>query len=152
VHPLCWVAVILSFFERARTVGENLIRQGKDHRLKPLGLLSYLGLMRELVARPGAPAALLRIVFKFWAQNRQFAFIVFDRLLQYRVVNPPDVLAWVFNEEEERDWSDIANWDVLRSTLERVGSRVKQLTARLQTLKKTEEAKADADRAAGKGP
>jgi nuclear cap-binding protein subunit 1 len=107
--------------------------------------------MRELVARPGAPAALLRIVFKFWAQNRQFGFIVFDRLLQYRVVNPPDIVAWVFNEEEERDWSDIANWDVLRSTLERVGSRVKQLTARLQTLKKTEEAKADADRAAGKG-
>jgi nuclear cap-binding protein subunit 1 len=111
----------------------------------------YIGFIRELVSRPSAPIGLLRVVFKFWAQNRQFGFIVFDRLLQYRVINPPDVVAYMFDEEEEKDWSDIANWDVLRSTLERVGSRVRQLTERLQNLKKTQEARADSDRAAGRG-
>lgn len=119
----------------------------------------YIALLREFTAQSADRLALLRSVSRFWTENSQFSTIVFDKLLQYRIVDPIDVVGWVFGgergsvEEEDsaagRDWSSVTSWDILRMTLEKVQTRVINTTARLQVLRKREEDRVDAEAAAG---
>lgn len=116
----------------------------------------YITLIREFTKSAGARLELLQSISRFWAHNSQFLMIVFDKLLQYRVVDPIDVVSWVFAGEQAivmgdnapRDWTNFTTWDVLRMTLEKVQTRVAGATARLEALRKKEENRVDAERAA----
>ena len=119
----------------------------------------YIALLREFTSSAFDRAALLRTTSRFWTRNSQFCLIVFDKLLQYRIVDPIDMVSWIFEGEQEtldgpltaRNWADITSWDVLRLTVEKVQTRAKNATARLEQLRKREENKKDAERAAAAG-
>jgi len=122
----------------------------------------YLTLLRELTDSPASRLAFLRSCSRFWKFNSQFTHIVFDKLLQYRLVDPIDVVSWVFSGEQSallddksvspRDWSDINVWEILKMTLEKVQTRVVGSSSRLEALKKKEENRLDAERAALQKP
>ena len=116
----------------------------------------YIVILRESTNSAAARMALLRSASRFWASNTLFRHIVFDKLLQYRIVDPIDVLNFVFEGEElvldgeitPRDWSDLSIWDIFRMTLEKVQNRVLAVTLRLENLRKREENRMDTERAA----
>nr|ASF90199.1 hypothetical protein SPAR04796 [Bartheletia paradoxa] len=121
----------------------------------------YLPLLRSLTPTPVGRLALLRSVSRFWKNNEQLITIVFDKLIQYRIVEPAEVIQWVFSPEEHisegtmdvdsvvsRDWSGGAGWDVLRMTLDKVNGRVLQVRDRLALARRDDEAQRAANRAA----
>ena len=103
----------------------------------------YLALLHNITPSAKTRLELLESVATYWRRNRQFHLIVLDKLLQYRLVDSADVIAWVFSptaDGETRKWSDIDNWDSLRSTVKLIESRVEGARARLTALRREEEA------------
>ncbi|WFD35280.1 Nuclear cap-binding protein subunit 1 [Malassezia cuniculi] len=119
----------------------------------------YNDLLRQLSSTPSARIALLESTACFWAKSPQWVLIVVDKLLQYRIVEPADVVEYVFAPQESsstvpfefaadarayggtlRDWSSFNWWVLIRLTVEKVVGRVEQLTRRLDTLVREEEA------------
>lgn len=56
----------------------------------------YHGLLRQLSSSPSMRAAILASTTRFWARSAQWVLIVFDKLMQYRIVEPADVINFVF--------------------------------------------------------
>lgn len=116
----------------------------------------YIVILRESTNSAAARIALLRSASRFWTTNTLFRHLVFDKLLQYRIVDPIDVVNFVFEGEEPildaeivpRDWSDISIWDIFRMTLEKVQNRVLAVSLRLENIRKREENRIDTERAA----
>ncbi|ORY91755.1 MIF4G like-domain-containing protein [Leucosporidium creatinivorum] len=110
----------------------------------------YLPLLRTLSPSPATRIELLSILATFWRRNSQFHLIVLDKLLQYRLVDSADVIAWVFspvaNVEEDgkkkKGWSDIDTFTALNATIQTVQGRVTGAKGRLDGITREEEAKA----------
>lgn len=113
----------------------------------------YNDLLRQLSSTPSARITLLDSATRFWAKSPQWVLIVIDKLLQYRIIEPADVIEFVFTPQEStsespfefaadarsyggtlRDWSSFNWWIVIRLTVEKVVGRVEQLTRRLDAL------------------
>lgn len=123
----------------------------------------YLVLLRELTDSPEHRLNFLRSCARFWSTNPQFLYIVFDKLLQYRLIDPIDMVTYLFTGDtstllnsldgtentsvQPREWSDVNSWEILKLTVEKVQNRVKGSRARLEALKKKEENRLDAERA-----
>lgn len=103
----------------------------------------YLPLLRNLASggtastagagTPEAKADILAASASFWKHNRQMIGIVFDKLMQYQIVDPTDVVAWIFSQElgigEPRTlcapYSLTAyEWDLLKGALDKANGRV----------------------------
>jgi nuclear cap-binding protein subunit 1 len=52
-------------------------------------------------ASPDARADILNDAASFWRHNRQMVGIVFDKFMQYQIVDPPDVVVWTFMDGVE---------------------------------------------------
>ncbi|KAK0546340.1 Nuclear cap-binding protein subunit 1 [Tilletia horrida] len=61
----------------------------------------YHLILRQISTSPSARLAVLGAASRFWARSSQWTLIVFDKLLQYRIVEPADVIAFVFLPPEE---------------------------------------------------
>ncbi|PWN30717.1 hypothetical protein BDZ90DRAFT_229719 [Jaminaea rosea] len=57
----------------------------------------YHGLLRHLSTTPATRAAILGATARHWARSPQWCLIVVDKLVQYRIVEPADVVGFVFN-------------------------------------------------------
>ncbi|EGU12551.1 hypothetical protein RTG_01084 [Rhodotorula toruloides ATCC 204091] len=107
----------------------------------------YLTLLRNLSSSPSARQHLLTTVASFWKRHPQFHLIVLDKLLQYRLVDTRDVIAWVFAPSEEQDgaktktWSDPDLWQMVKITLRSVTSQIDSAKMRVEGLKREEEMK-----------
>ena len=107
----------------------------------------YLTLLRALTSSAPARQDLLTTVAAFWRRHPQFHLIVLDKLLQYRLVDTRDVTAWVFAPADEqpgartKTWSDIDLWQMLQVTLRTVQFRVDSARARLEGLRREDEAR-----------
>lgn len=126
----------------------------------------YHDLLRALSQTPQARVEMLASTVRFWARSPQWVLIVADRLLQYRIVEPVDVVTFVFTPPKEpcryvvqdsgdavafsfsasaeslggtlRDWSSFNWWALLRLTVDKVVGRVDQLAKRYDALLRTE--------------
>ena len=78
-----------------------------------------------------AKADILAAVAEFWRRNVQMVFIVFDKLMQYQIVDPSDVVAWAFTNSARIIGSDKELGNV-KSTL----SEKKKMTLVRATLPK----------------
>lgn len=108
-------------------------------------LYRYLILLRTLASTQAARVELLHTVANFWKRNSQFHLIVLDKLLQYRLVDPADVIAWIFSTNAEgikQSWSDMNNFDLLKTTVGIVESKVDGCRGRLAGVTREQEAKA----------
>ncbi|KIY47596.1 hypothetical protein FISHEDRAFT_45060 [Fistulina hepatica ATCC 64428] len=100
----------------------------------------------------GSPAAkrdILNATAAFWRENSQLVVIVFDKLMQYQVVDPSDVVSWVFYASHDTETATTATvaspgltgfaWEVLRAALDKANGRVALARRRVAQLQKEDD-------------
>ncbi|KAH9950166.1 MIF4G like-domain-containing protein [Amylocystis lapponica] len=110
----------------------------------------YLPLLRNLAAGGiGSGAAsggasadarmdILSAVSAFWKRSRHMVVIVFDKLMQYQIVDPTDVVAWTFTHGGSGTF-DAFQWDLLRGALDKANGRVMIARRKVAALRKEED-------------
>ncbi|KAJ7163814.1 MIF4G like-domain-containing protein [Mycena crocata] len=118
----------------------------------------YLPLLRN-IASGGASSAggggnaeakadILTASAAFWKHNRHMVAIVFDKLMQYQIVDPTDVVGWTFiNRSEIRELSEATGplslsafeWDLLKGALDKANGRVMIARRKVVALRKEED-------------
>ncbi|PPQ68653.1 hypothetical protein CVT24_005384 [Panaeolus cyanescens] len=109
----------------------------------------YLALLRNLAGNNnGAKADILTAAAAFWRHNRQMVSIVFDKLMQYQIVDPTDVAAWTFvNGVTVGQLAELAGplnlsafeWDLLRGAIDKANGRVTIARRKVAALKKEDD-------------
>ena len=123
----------------------------------------YLPLLRSLasggVSSTGggggnteAKADILTAVATFWRRNRHMINIVFDKLMQYQIVDPSDVVTWTFANKVTFEGTFASGggarasaalgsfeWDLLKGALDKANGRVVIAKKKVQALKKEED-------------
>lgn len=117
----------------------------------------YLPLLRSLaiggIAGSGASgsaeakADILTAAAAFWKRNKQMVNIVFDKLMQYQIVDPTDVVAWTFtNVAGDGHLSGMGplslsafEWDLLKGALDKANGRVMIARRKVAALRKEED-------------
>jgi nuclear cap-binding protein subunit 1 len=99
----------------------------------------YIILLRSLAnttsgSRQDAKAGVLEAVSAFWARNRQMITIVFDKLMQYQIVDPTDVVRWVFARASRG-----LDWELLKGAVDKANGRVVVARKRIAALRKEED-------------
>ena len=101
----------------------------------------YLPLLRNLAAgqisASGTPNAdargdIMSAVALVWRRSKHQVLIVFDKLMQYQIVDPTDVVAWTFTHyptvvDERKERKNVFNgfqWDLLKAALDKANGRV----------------------------
>ncbi|KAM0746015.1 hypothetical protein T439DRAFT_307230 [Meredithblackwellia eburnea MCA 4105] len=117
---------------------ETLLQVGSRSFSHFLNVLErYLALLRSLTPSEASRVELINTVARFWKRNAQFRLIVIDKLLQYRLLDPTDIVAWVFEKDAEgnaKSWSDLDLWATLENVLKTVRARAKSAKAKLENL------------------
>jgi nuclear cap-binding protein subunit 1 len=120
----------------------------------------YLPLLRNVASdgvsstgtsgNPEAKAGILAAAAAFWKRNRQMVGIVFDKLMQYQIVDPTDVVAWTFvNGQGIGQPSELAGplhlsafeWDLMRGALDKANGRVMTARRKVNVLRKEDDDK-----------
>lgn len=115
----------------------------------------YLPLLRGLAnpspAQGGgditeAKTDILDAVFAFWKRNRQMVGIVFDKLMQYQIVDPTDVIAWTFGNSmggssgENPGTNSMSvgafEWDLIKGAMDKANGRVMVARRKVAALRK----------------
>ncbi|KAH9894092.1 cap binding protein 80-PB [Cubamyces lactineus] len=111
----------------------------------------YLPLLRNLAAgqistsgnaNPEARTDIMSAVAKFWRNSRHMINIVFDKLMQYQIVDPTDVVAWTFThcayvtEGTRKSTFNAFQWDLLKSALDKANGRVMVQRRKVAVLRK----------------
>ncbi|CCM03975.1 uncharacterized protein FIBRA_06131 [Fibroporia radiculosa] len=115
----------------------------------------YLPMLRHLtsssipggvgIAIPEARYDILNAVSAFWKRSRHMVVIVFDKLMQYQIVDPTDVVSWAFIYGGSSDASigkvsfDAFQWDVLKGALDKANGRVMIARRKVTALRKEED-------------
>ncbi|KAJ8515083.1 hypothetical protein ONZ45_g7452 [Pleurotus djamor] len=95
-----------------------------------------------------AKSDILTAAASFWRKNRQLVGIVFDKLMQYQIVDPTDVISWTFNYggiiSELNTPSSVkgltlAGWDLIHSALDKANGRVVISRRKVTTLRKEDD-------------
>ena len=102
----------------------------------------YLPLLRNLAAgqisASGSPNAeargdIMSAVAGVWRRSRHMVLIVFDKLMQYQIVDPTDVVAWTFTHypkvvdrrgDKHAKVFNAFQWDLLKAALDKANGRV----------------------------
>ncbi|OUM65327.1 hypothetical protein PIROE2DRAFT_7708, partial [Piromyces sp. E2] len=80
----------------------------------------------------------VRFVADFWKYNPQFLEIILDKLVNYRVVDPSNIITWILSDIILSDqYTHLYVWSILRNTLKKVVLRVQQIKAKLEYTKKS---------------
>jgi nuclear cap-binding protein subunit 1 len=120
----------------------------------------YLPLLRNVASdgvsstgasgSPEAKTGILAAAAAFWKHNRQMVGIVFDKLMQYQIVDPTDVVAWTFvNGQGPGQLSEPVGplhlsafeWDLMRGALDKANGRVMTARRKVNMLRKEDDDK-----------
>lgn len=118
----------------------------------------YLPLLRSIASsgistaggngNPEAKAGILTAAAAFWKNNRQMVGIVFDKLMQYQIVDPTDVVGWTFiNGAGLGQPSELTGplslnafeWDLMRGALDKANGRVMIARRKVTALRKEDD-------------
>ncbi|KJA21655.1 hypothetical protein HYPSUDRAFT_165386 [Hypholoma sublateritium FD-334 SS-4] len=118
----------------------------------------YLVLLRNLASggsssvggtgNPEAKIDVLTAAASFWKDNRQMVAIVFDKLMQYQIVDPTDVVGWTFmNGVGVGQLAELGGpmnlsafeWDLLKGALDKANGRVTIARRKVATLRKEDD-------------
>ncbi|KAF7331795.1 hypothetical protein MKEN_00059500 [Mycena kentingensis (nom. inval.)] len=107
-----------------------------------------------------AKADILSIAATFWNNNHQMVLIVFDKLMQYQIVDPTDVVEWAFVHRAEHPVLTASTgpnslrafeWEIVKAALDKANGRVTAARRKVVALRKEDDdvrARALADGAA----
>lgn len=102
----------------------------------------YLKVLQSLSNTPDAKFEMLEIVSTFWRRNRQIILIIFDKLMQYQIVDPSDVVSWTFEGTglgEKGDGLNTFQWELMKIALDKSNGRVSIAQRRVVQQRKTDE-------------
>ncbi|KAH8074940.1 MIF4G like-domain-containing protein [Cristinia sonorae] len=112
----------------------------------------YLPLLRNLAgggissgrgSNTEARSDILSAVLAFWKQNNQGVIIALDKLMQYQIVDPTDVITWSFvhagPKNGEYRTCTAFQWDLIKGALDKANGRVVIAHRRLATLRKEDD-------------
>ena len=88
------------------------------------------------LASAEAKADILTIAATFWRRSHQMVGIVFDKFMQYQIVDPTDIVRWAFVHQQRGDGLD---WDVLKAAIDKANGRVVVARKRVAALRKEED-------------
>ena len=83
--------------------------------------------------------------------------IVFDKLMQYQIVDPTDVVSWAFTRTGEKRLSTgqpsigALEWEIVQGALNKANGRVVIARRKVATLRKEDDEKADSSVRGGVG-
>ncbi|KAJ3045244.1 Nuclear cap-binding protein subunit 1 [Rhizophlyctis rosea] len=98
----------------------------------------YVGPLRECNERDDDCAHTVRIIADFWAESPQNMEIVFDKLMNYRVVDPLSILRWLLSDEMlTSSFNGFAIWSILHTTLRKVIFKGTQIEAKRDAARAT---------------
>jgi nuclear cap-binding protein subunit 1 len=126
----------------------------------------YLPLLRSIAGSPSsgsasstntaeAKADILAATAAFWKYNPHMVGIVFDKLMQYQIVDPTDVIGWAFtrgsNEGKTGSRMSLAalEWDLLKGALDKANGRVTISRKKAAALRKEDDEKKARAKASG---
>ena len=112
----------------------------------------YLPLLRSIATSGGAANTdarmdILNAVASYWKRLKNMVVIVFDKLMQYQIVDPTDVVAWTFlngnaigqlSEASPMNLSAF-EWDLLRAALDKANGRVVSARRKVTALRKEDD-------------
>ncbi|ORY05994.1 ARM repeat-containing protein [Basidiobolus meristosporus CBS 931.73] len=97
----------------------------------------YLAILQKYAASAEDKITTIEIVASCWKHNTQFLGILLDKLLNYRIVDPTSIIAWVFGDLSKT--ADRAyKLEILQNTLNKVISRVDLVQVKVDSAKKDE--------------
>lgn len=107
----------------------------------------YLPLLRSIATSGGAANTdarmdILNAVASYWKRLKNMVVIVFDKLMQYQIVDPTDVVAWTFLHGKALTGAvgdstfDAFQWDVLKGALDKANGRVTIARKKVTALRK----------------
>ncbi|KLO09925.1 hypothetical protein SCHPADRAFT_999939 [Schizopora paradoxa] len=103
----------------------------------------YLPVLRHLAPTSDAKLDILLAAADFWRRQRQMVLIVFDKLMQYQIVDPSDVIAWAFSKGSNASTSpcriDAFRWGLIESALDKANGRVAIARRKVVALRKEED-------------
>ncbi|KAG5721518.1 Nuclear cap-binding protein subunit 1 [Termitomyces sp. T112] len=110
----------------------------------------YLPLLRNVagssnvLAAAEAKAGILTSAAIFWKNNPQMVGIVFDKLMQYQIVDPNDVVGWTFTSGSGLGLGgqfslSAFEWDLVRGALDKANGRVLIARRKVTALRKEED-------------
>ncbi|TFK28686.1 cap binding protein 80-PB [Coprinopsis marcescibilis] len=108
-------------------------------------------------SNPEARMEILSAAAAFWKHNRQMVAIVFDKLMQYQIVDPTDIVSWTFlNGAGVGQLSELGGpmnlsafeWDLLRAAIDKANGRVVAARRKVMQLRKEADDKRAQDNAA----
>ncbi|TFL05453.1 MIF4G like-domain-containing protein [Pterulicium gracile] len=109
-----------------------------------LVLLRHISSSSEGVPNKEAKADILSATSVFWKNNQQMVGIVYDKLMQYQIVDPADVITWAFERGHDSDSGlRSTTWDLLKGAIDKANGRVIIATRKLNVLRKEDEERRD---------
>ncbi|KAI0773723.1 cap binding protein 80-PB [Fomes fomentarius] len=119
----------------------------------------YLPLLRNLAAgqlsnnnsgipHAGARTDIMSAVATVWRRSKNMILIVFDKLMQYQIVDPTDVVGWTFThcatvmEGWAKTTFNAFQWDLLKSALDKANGRVTVQRKKVAVLRREADDKA----------
>ncbi|KAK9767555.1 Nuclear cap-binding protein subunit 1 [Basidiobolus ranarum] len=95
----------------------------------------YLAILQKHAATAEDKITAIEIVASCWKHNTQFLGILLDKLLNYRIVDPTSIIAWIFGDLSKT--ADRAyKLEILQNTLNKVISRVDLVQIKVDSAKK----------------
>lgn len=101
----------------------------------------YLQLLRTISTAEGK-SDVLDAAGDFWRKNYQMLIIVFDKLMQYQIVDPTNVITWAFApRQSKRGLAGLTTdeWQLVKGALAKAIGRVAISKRKLATLRKEED-------------
>lgn len=108
----------------------------------------YLPLLRNFATGGRGNEAkydILSATASFWKYNRQLVGIVFDKLMQYQIVDPTDVVAWTFVYGSALGCFPSPasltgfEWELIRAALDKANGRVMIARKKVAALRKEDD-------------
>lgn len=105
----------------------------------------YLIVLRTLASGGAdAKADILHAAAQYWRRNPQMVRIVFDKLMQYQIVDPSDVIAWAFTPHAQGEETDVVRidsfrWEIIEGALDKANGRVMVAKKKVTALRKEED-------------
>ncbi|KAH8102808.1 MIF4G like-domain-containing protein [Phellopilus nigrolimitatus] len=111
----------------------------------------YLPVLRALATGVDAKADILQAAAEFWRRNPQMVRIVFDKLMQYQIVDPSDVIGWAFAPPAGGEGAkiDTFRWEIIEGALDKANGRVVVARKKVSALRKEEDDSRAREKASG---